>query len=66
MKTAVTIKKTVQISMDEWDVRRITKVFEDDAKISDIKKFISSVRDGEPTKYKDVSLALVEISDVFE
>lgn len=42
MEICVIIKRYVQISPDDWELRRISRVFSSDRTISDILKWVES------------------------
>ena len=65
MKTGITVLIDTQVSIDDYKVVRMTKVFDDDATILKIKTWIK-----EKTKSSgdvgDISLTRIEISDISE
>lgn len=65
MKTAVTVVNTIQVSMDEYKDVRITKVFDDNQRLIDIKNWVKvTCPTHKNIEVSNISLSAVTFSDI--
>lgn len=63
MKTGITVTELVQTGMDSWKDLKMTKGFDDNATLLEIKQWIKMARE-DKRPIEEISIAVQEISDV--